>query len=112
MLDKSEYFFFLPHTSFSLKDALHFDDLFLYMCYISNTHYKPWRNLAANWHSKVPYKILQEEKYGRHYLFKFLALRYSVPSNYEAFGFPSVLYVDVILLYLLNTPFNAHAYFL
>ena len=80
--------------------------------HISNTDYKPWRNLAANWHSKVPYKILQEEKYGRHYLFKFLALRYSVPSNYEAFGFPSVLYVDVILLYLLNTPFNAHAYFL
>jgi len=112
VLDKSEYFFFLPHTSFSLKDALHFDDLFLYRCYISNTDYKPWRNLAANWHSKVPYKILQEEKYGRHYLFKFLALRYSVPSNYEAFGFPSVLYVDVILLYLLNTSFNAHAYFL
>jgi hypothetical protein len=64
------------------------------------------------YNSKVPYKILQEEKYGRHYLFKFLALRYSVPSNYEAFGFSSVLYVDVILLYLLNTPFNAHAYFL
>jgi hypothetical protein len=34
--------------------------------HISNTDYKPWRNLAADWHSKVPYKILEEEKFGSH----------------------------------------------
>jgi hypothetical protein len=85
---------------------------YFFSYHISNTDYKLWRNLAANWHSKVPYKILQGEKYSHHYLFKFLALKYSVPLNYEAFEFPSVLYVDVILLYLLNTKFNTHAYFL